>query len=129
MPLAIEVLLTKGDPSRATAKLAGSLDTATAPQLEKELAPLLGDARLKALVLDLQALTFLSSAGIRVIMATRKQLRARGGQVVLHRPQPQVAKVFEVIQALPDVQVFGSDKELDSYLAAIQRKVVEGQAE
>jgi ABC-type proline/glycine betaine transport system permease subunit len=42
--------------------------------------------------------------------------------------QPQIRKVFEIIQALPSLNIFESVAELDRYLAAMQRKVREGEA-
>src|SRR5437660_425611 len=61
----------------ATIRLSGSLDTATAPELEAQLATLLAGP-VKELVFDLANLTFISSAGLRVIAQARKQLRERG---------------------------------------------------
>ena len=46
-----------------TVELGGSLDTATAPQLEAQLTPAL-DAQVKDLIFDLAKLTFISSAGL-----------------------------------------------------------------
>ena len=68
---------------------------------------------------------FLTSAGLRVIVATRKRMAAKKGQVLLANPQPQVAKVFEIIQSLPGLNIFGSVEELDVYLAQVQRKMIE----
>ena len=72
--------------------------------------------------------TFLTSAGLRVIVAARKRMAARSGNLVLANPQPQVAKVFEIIKALPGLNVFESVAELDEYLVNMQRKVTEGQS-
>ena len=43
--------------------------------------------------------------------------------------QPQIRKVFDIIQALPSLNVFESVEELDQYLAEMQRKVREGKDE
>jgi anti-sigma B factor antagonist len=76
-------------------------------------------------VFDLNAVTFISSAGIRVILKTQKALKQRNGKVVLISLQPQVKKVFEIIDALPSLSVFASIEELDQYLDHIQRKITE----
>ena len=103
-----------------TAQLAGSLDTATAPELERQLAAvLIGSVR--DVVFDLTQLKFLSSAGIRVFAATRKTLRERGGQASFVNMQPQIEIVFEVIKTLPGISVFKDAAELDRYLALLQR--------
>lgn len=109
-----------------TVELGGSLDTATAPQLEAQLTAAL-NSQVKALVFDLAKLTFISSAGLRVFAATRKFLKQQGEQVAFVNLQPQIQEVFEIVKALPGISVFGSIAEFDSYLAARQRKVLEGE--
>ena len=104
-------------------KLNGSLDSHTFAQLDTELQRL--DAEASSLVvLDLAELTYISSAGIRVIQKGVRSLGKHGGILKLFNPQPSVAKVFEVIKVLPMPinQMFTSDAELDAYLAGIQRK-------
>jgi len=110
------------DPARqdsTTVELHGSLDTATSPELERGLAPLL-DGGVRQLVFDLAGLKFVSSAGLRVFGMARKRLRERGGQVCFVNMQPQVEEVFEIIKALPGLGVFRNNAELDEYLAARQ---------
>ena len=78
MPLDIQIQQNStGDV--VTVKLAGSLDTATAPDLEKKLTPVLGGPT-KDIVFDLAQLKFISSAGLRVFATTRKALKERGGK-------------------------------------------------
>ena len=104
-------------------KLNGSLDTHTFAQLDTELQRL--DAAASSLVvLDLAELTYISSAGIRVIQKGVRSLGKHGGILKLVHPQPSVAKVFAVIKVLPMPinQMFSSDEELDAYLAGIQRQ-------
>ena len=103
-----------------TVKLNGSLDTATAPELEKQLAPVLG-GQVKDIVFDLAQLKFISSAGLRVFSSTRKTLKERGGQVSFIHMQPQIQEVFEIMKSLPGVAVFKDMAELDQYLAVRQR--------
>jgi anti-anti-sigma factor len=122
MPLEIQIQKSIGGPDAGavTVKLAGSLDTATAPELERQLAPVLGEA-VKDLVFDLAQLKFISSAGLRVFSTTRKTLKARGGQASFVNMQPQIQEVFEIIKSLPGVAVFENMAELDRYLAVRQR--------
>jgi anti-anti-sigma factor len=122
MPLEIQIQKSTGghDSSTVTVKLIGSLDTATAPDLERHLAPILAGP-VKDLVFDLAQLKFISSAGLRVFASTRKTLRERGGQTSFVHMQPQIQEVFEIIQSLPGVAVFKDIAELDQYLAARQR--------
>jgi anti-anti-sigma factor len=107
-----------------TVKLTGSLDTATAPDLERQLAPVLGGA-VKDVVFDLAQLKFISSAGLRVFTSTRKVLKDRGGQASFINLQPQIQEVFEIMKSLPGVSIFKDMAELDRYLAARQRSHTE----
>jgi anti-anti-sigma regulatory factor len=45
--------------------------------------------------------------------------------MVLTNVPPQIRKVFEIIQALPSLNVFESVEELDRYLTGIQHKIRE----
>jgi anti-anti-sigma factor len=122
MPLDIRIQKDVGDQTArvVTVKLAGSLDTATAPELEKQLAPLLAGST-KDIVFDLAELKFISSAGLRVFATTRKALKDRDGQASFVHMQPQIQEVFEIMRSLPGVAVFKSVAELDRYLAVRQR--------
>jgi anti-anti-sigma factor len=122
MPLDIRIQKDVGDQAArvVTVKLAGSLDTATAPELEKQLAPLLAGST-KDIVFDLAELKFISSAGLRVFATTRKTLKERDGQASFVHMQPQIQEVFEIMRSLPGVAVFKSVAELDRYLAVRQR--------
>jgi anti-anti-sigma factor len=126
MPL--EIQLQKGAAQNAGAvivKLNGSLDAATAPDLEKQLAPVLAGPA-KDIIFDLAQLKFISSAGLRVFASTRKPLKERGGAASFVNLQPQIQEVFEIIKALPGVSIFESMEEMDRYLAARQRAILEG---
>jgi anti-sigma B factor antagonist len=122
MPLDIQIQKGIGGQSAGvvTVTLAGSLDTATAPELERQLAPMLGGLT-KDIVFDLAQLKFISSAGLRVFASTRKTLKERGGQASFVHMQPQIQEVFEIMKSLPGVAVFRDVAELDRYLTARQR--------
>jgi anti-anti-sigma factor len=122
MPL--EIQIQKGIDAHSagtfTVKLTGSLDTSTAPELERQLAPVLA-GQVKDLVFDLAQLKFISSAGLRVFSTARKQVRERGGHAAFVNMQPQIQEVFEIMKSLPGVTIFKDVAELDRYLAARQR--------
>ncbi len=122
MPLDIRIQKDISDQGAGiiTVKLKGSLDTATAPELAEQLAPVLARS-MKDIVFDLAELTFISSAGLRVFASTRKILKERGGQTSFVNMQPQIQEVFEIMKSLPGVAVFKDMEELDRYLAARQR--------
>ena len=105
--------------------LGGRLDTNSHAELDRQLAPIL-ESTVRSLVLDLAHLDYISSAGIRSIFTARKALTARNGKVLVVNPQPQIQKVFDVVKAVPMSEVFISVAEVDAYLDAMQRKVLEG---
>lgn len=72
--------------------IAGRLDTSTAPELEKELANLDG---VKELVLDFASLEYVSSAGLRVLLASQKAMNARG-KMVIKNVNDTIMEVFEI---------------------------------
>ena len=125
MPLAIRVKDEPGQLRAVRIALDGSLDTATSADLEKRIDALLtGDVRL--LAFDLAGLKFVSSAGIRVLMKARQAMTTRSGVCALTNLQPQVAKVFEIVKSLPGVSLFRNTKEMDDYLLAMQKKMIDG---
>ena len=100
--------------------LDGTLDTATAPQLEKELLGVF-EGPTQILVFDMGNLSFLSSGGVRVLLAARKRVIERSGSCMMLRVQPRIEKTFEVIKALDGLQLFKDDEALDAFLAALQK--------
>ena len=107
--------------------LAGSLDTDTAPQLQDKIDQQI-DSTVHMVVMDMKRLQFLSSAGLRVIFKTKKRMDEHHGKFMLLNLQPQVRKVFDIIKALDGMNVFRSQEEMDEYLAAMQAKVLDGDA-
>jgi anti-sigma B factor antagonist len=125
MSLEIEIHAEPNEGKRIS--LAGSLDTDTAPQLQEKVDQEI-DSTVHMVILDLKRLHFLSSAGLRVIFKTKKQMDEHHGKFMLLNLQPQVRKVFDIIKALDGMSVFKSQEEMDDYLAAMQNKVLDGDA-
>jgi len=98
---------------------AGKIDVSTFAVLEQKVDDIL-DRYPKHLIFDMQGVSYISSAGIRVILKAHKAMKQRGWKVNLLHLQPQVKKVFEIIKALPKEQIFSNIKELDIYLDRIQ---------
>lgn len=67
--------------SNLTIRLSGELNTMTAPELSKLLDQELGGVQ--ALTLDFAECDYVSSAGLRVLLATFKQLKASNGDMQL----------------------------------------------
>ena len=107
------------------ASLDGSLDGGTAPNLDADLTSRIRSG-IDLLILDMKRLNYISSAGLRIVFKAAKAMRSMGGSLALANRQPQIIKVFEIVKALPDLRVFESDEEMDSYLTAMQDKARQG---
>lgn len=119
--MALTVKLKEKSTGVFTVYVEGSIDTTTYPILEKKVDLILQSSP-TAIIFDMKDVDYMSSAGVRVILKTRKVLKKKNGQVFLIHLQPQIKKVFEIIKALPTTQVFSNVEELDHYLDQMQRK-------
>ncbi len=73
----------------------GSLDSNTSPELETQIYTALEGGQRK-LILNLENLDYISSAGIRVMLKTTKDLKRMEGKVVLCALQDYVREVFDI---------------------------------
>ncbi len=78
--------------SELTVALEGRLDTTTAPQLESELGDLSG---VKTLVIDMEKLVYISSAGLRVLLKAQKLMNKQGAMTIKNVSQ-EIRDIFEV---------------------------------
>ncbi|PCM44269.1 STAS domain-containing protein [Marinobacter sp. ANT_B65] len=101
--------------------LEGALDSDTAPELDAELAKYI-EQTTKIVAFNMAGVTFISSAGLRIIFKTLKLMKSRAGQVSVTQMSKGVRKVFEIVKVMPDLTVFESQSEMDEYLAEIQRQ-------
>ena len=76
-----------------TITIAGRLDTTTAPQLEAEFKQNI--AGVERLVLDFTALEYLSSAGLRVLLAAQKVMNKQG-EMIIKNVNDTINEIFEV---------------------------------
>ena len=73
--------------------LSGRLDTTTAPQLEAELNTCLDGV--ESLVFDMAGLEYISSAGLRVLLAAQKRMNKQG-KMTVRSVNETVQEVFEI---------------------------------
>ena len=76
-----------------TMKLGGRLDTTTAPELEKAFEENMDVS--KDLILDMKELEYISSAGLRVLLAAQKKMN-QAGKMKLTGVSDEVMEVFEI---------------------------------
>ena len=74
-------------------KVAGRLDTTTAPELEASLKE--SFAGVEKLVLDFASLEYLSSAGLRVLLQAQKTMNKQG-EMVVRNVNETISEIFEV---------------------------------
>ena len=83
----------KQEGTKLVVALEGRLDTTTAPQLETEFKRSITD--ITELVLDFAKLEYLSSAGLRVLLAAQKVMNKQGSMVIKNVNET-IAEVFEI---------------------------------
>jgi anti-anti-sigma factor len=75
--------------------LEGEMDTGTSPQVLEELDRLRSDG-VKKILLNLEKLDFVSSAGLRVFLATAQQLKESGGDLRVCMLNKEIKEVFDI---------------------------------
>lgn len=86
----------------------GRLDALTAPDFDKKIETLLSEGE-NALVLNFSELEYISSAGLRSILAVAKQLKAKDGSIMLTELKGAVKEVFEISGFYSIFQIFESE--------------------
>ncbi len=92
-------------------KVTGRIDSATAPDLEKELTALTDEGQFN-IALNMAEADFISSAGLRVLIDTQKRCkRLNRGEIVLTEVPAPIYETFDLAGFLPLFQIFDSDVE------------------
>ncbi len=86
----------KENGNEITLFLTGRLDTTTAPQLEAEVNVCTADAATQKLTMDFKDLEYLSSAGLRILLAAHKAFMKREGGMTICHVNETIREVFEV---------------------------------
>lgn len=72
----------------------GSIDSKTAGDLQNQIMDSVADA--KNIIMDLSAVEFLSSAGLRILLMVYRQLKARNGKIILVGVSEDIRDVMEM---------------------------------
>ena len=83
----------KKENKKLTVLISGKVDTSTAPQLEEFLRAEMVD--IDELILDLEGVDYISSAGLRVILSAQKTMNSLGTLKVAHVNE-DVMETFEL---------------------------------
>jgi anti-anti-sigma factor len=100
----------------------GSINANTYSILEEKVDKIL-KKRPDVIIFDMEFADYISSTGIRVLLKTKKAMKATNGRMVFMNLQPQIQKVFDILKAIPSLKVFANIQELDEYLDLMQKKV------
>ena len=86
-------IIKKSEGSKLTIALVGRLDTTTAPELEAEIKSSIDGVT--EFVLDFEALEYVSSAGLRVILMAQKLMKKQGSMVLIN-VNADIMEVFDI---------------------------------
>jgi len=75
------------------------------------------------IIFDMQHASYINSMGIRVLVKTKNAMKQRGGKIAFINLQPQIRKVFDILNAMPAFKVFANIQEFDDYLWAELKKI------
>ena len=89
------------------ASLTGRMDAMTTVEFDRWFSERLSSGEPR-LVLDLQGLEYISSAGLRSLLAAAKQIKAQNGSLVLCQLVGTVEEVFRISGFLAIFKTFGS---------------------
>ncbi len=73
----------------------GRLDSKTSPEFEEKISETIKNGT-RNMILDFESLSYVSSAGLRIILKTAKELKRMEGKLVLCALQDYVREVFEI---------------------------------
>ena len=118
MPLKVSV--TPKRPGVMVIAPIGAIDASTYSILEDKVEEALKESP-DVIIFDMEFTDYISSTGIRVLLKAKKFLKETNGKMVFMKLQPQIKKVFDILQAIPTLKVFASIEELDKYLDTMQK--------
>lgn len=91
----LQITIDRAASGAACFVLTGELDPHTAPMLQERIDETVAEDETTA-VLDVAGVTFVDSAGLRVIADTQRRLAGAGGSLVLRAPSSGLQKLLSV---------------------------------
>ena len=121
--MALDTKIIKKKEYMYVVELKGSIDTESSPDLQEELNEIIDD-KTKAVVLDMNGVDYISSAGISAVIRTEKALKHKNSTFAMINLQPQIKKVFDAMKILPIVNMFDDMEEADQYIDHIIKEEI-----
>ena len=87
-------IIKKNENGTATLSIVGKVDSVSAPQLEEALLPTFGEA--EQVVLDFSEVTYVTSAGLRVLITGHEAAQTREASLVLRHVSEDVMEVLDM---------------------------------
>jgi anti-sigma B factor antagonist len=91
-------------------KVQGRVDSETAPELDEALTKLLQNNRNK-IVLDLQGVEYMSSAGLRAVVKAYQRAKSAGGDLRLACVSNPVEVILRTVGMMQMLQMYPTDQE------------------
>jgi len=96
--------------------LKGRLDVHLSTEIEKETNDIINDNPNSSLVMNLEDVEYMSSSGLRVLVASMRILKSKDQNLKLCHLNPAVKKVFEVVELMDMFDIYDTEKQaLDSF--------------
>ena len=106
----MEIFQSTTDSGILTLTLSGRLDADTTNQFADVLNGSI-DRGERKIMLDLGALSYVSSVGLRALIVGAKRLAPTGGKIVLCQAQPQILKLLEIAGFTSILTIAGTREE------------------
>ena len=103
-------IATRKEGGAMVVSVTGRIDAVTAPEFEKGLSALIAGGDM-VLLLNLNDLEYISSAGLRSILSTAKQLKATGGTLLFCGLKGPVKDVFKISGFGSIFKIFETEEE------------------
>lgn len=124
--MALDIKVIKKNNYVYSVELNGSIDSDTYEELDQALKEIV-DEKTKAIVLDMGGINYISSIGVRVIVSTKNALKKKNATFAMVNLQPQIKKVFDVLNILPIIDIFEDMPEADKYIDQVIKEEIEKQ--
>ncbi len=120
----VDVSAIKEKPGYFTVTPHGSIDSESHGEFRTKVEPILVKTT-KGIVVDLQKVDYISSAGLGVLFSIKKFLMEDKNELLFCNLKPQIVRLFEIVKALPKETIFTSLKEADQYFYKEMNAVID----
>jgi len=105
----------KNEEKGTLVSVTGRMDAVSSPGFEVELGKLIDEGNIN-FVVDFSELDYISSSGLRSVLATAKRLKGKNGQILLASLKDVVKEVFEISGFSAIIPIYDSVEEATAAL-------------